>query len=302
MASSSSSSSSASPSRPQSTAALSMSLFQDLLQPVMHDIAVAALTREKRSRQPCPSCGCVHNSRAGAEVSAASSPSSASSSSGSSATSTTSSALGKGNYVSRPGLDIYGRAKQQASDANMYFDCPNCSRKIAAARSAAHLERCLSGRAARNSRNAATTASSAVHSAVASPMAMSPSSPYVTDDEVAPQKPAPKKRKLANGTSKAQQQHNAGTGSKTTPSSPAAHSYAENHAESAVTARSGSPHRSVVRSRSSEKTLPGHMSPQKSQVSKFLDREGPTILQMPVNNSHHGNGAIKLEPDYNEDY
>ncbi|KAK9462355.1 uncharacterized protein V1516DRAFT_689246 [Lipomyces oligophaga] len=167
---------------------LSLSLLEDLLQPVTHDLILSSLAREKRSRQPCVSCGAIHNSRA------------------STGTGAGTGAIGKGNFVCKPGVDIYGHGKQQSSDSIVYFACLNCSRKIASSRYAAHLQRCLGGRASRN-KSAIGTVGATSTVAVASPMSMSmsPSSPYITDDDSPPTKngsgTSTKKRKLGNGIS-----------------------------------------------------------------------------------------------------
>ncbi|KAK9478469.1 hypothetical protein V1514DRAFT_330792 [Lipomyces japonicus] len=189
---------------------LSLTIFHDILQPITHDLTLEAFTREKRSRMPCPSCGAVHNSR---------SPS-----------------PGHGHYVSKPGLDIYGRTKQAASDSASYFECVNCSRKIASSRYAAHLERCLSGRGATRSKNAASSSSAAL-----SLDSASPSSPYVTDDD-SPVK-ATKRRKVGNGLAK-NQQH--AYGISTMPTSPASviSTDFDNQSDPGITGRN------------SEKTLP----------------------------------------------
>ncbi|KAK9316639.1 hypothetical protein V1522DRAFT_400772 [Lipomyces starkeyi] len=243
---------------------LSLSLLQDLVQPITHDIALEAFSREKRSRQPCPSCGAIHNSRA------------------------SSGAVGKGHYVDRPGQDIYGRAKQHASESGSYFECANCARKVAASRYAAHLERCLGGRGARN-KNAAVSSSAPT---IASPMSLSPSSPYVTEDESPPTKPAAKRRKV-NGTAKGQQHAH---GVSTMPNSPATNNGGhelDNHSDPGeITGRSSA---KTAPGRSSEKTLPGMSSYHKSQVSKFLDRVGSPILQSTDNYSGKGRAGIKLE-------
>ncbi|KAK9365777.1 hypothetical protein V1509DRAFT_632111 [Lipomyces kononenkoae] len=245
-------------------ALLSLSLLQDLVQPITHDIALEAFSREKRSRQPCPSCGAIHNSRA------------------------SSGAIGKGHYIARAGQDIYGRAKQHASVSGSYFECTNCTRKVAGSRYAAHLERCLGGRGTRN-KNVVTSSSAP---SIASPMSLSPSSPYVTEDESPPIKPATKKRKMANGTAKGQQH---ALGVSTMPNSPAttngAHELDNYSDPGEVTVKSSS---KTGSSRSSEKTLPGMSSHHKSQVSKFLDRVGSPTLQS-ADNSSGGRGRIKVE-------
>ncbi|KAK9453874.1 hypothetical protein V1511DRAFT_489303 [Dipodascopsis uninucleata] len=148
-----------------------LSLLQDFMEQITHDITLSAFAKEKKSRQPCMTCGAVHNSRNGTGT----------------------------NYVSRPGQDIYGRAKLQAADSALYFECLNCTRKIAASRYAAHLERCLGGRGSRG-RAAASILSSALPAV--SPMSMSPSTPYGTDDEP-PTKQITKKRRVQNGIAKA---------------------------------------------------------------------------------------------------
>ncbi|KAK7208002.1 hypothetical protein BZA70DRAFT_272705 [Myxozyma melibiosi] len=223
---------------------MSLSLLEDLLQPLTHDIFLTAFTREKRSRLPCPSCGAIHNSRASPAAQ---------------------SALGKGNYVNKPGLDIYGQPKQQASDPNSYYECSNCARKIAVSRYAAHLERCLSGRSTRT-RNAANSNSGT--QSVASPMSMSPSSPYVTEDEPSTPKPATKKRKIANA------KHSHAKSGKTLPTSHMSDG-AYSDSGSTITVNGRLAHRDSKRK--GDKTLPGRTSPQKSQVSKFLDRAGSPL-------------------------
>ncbi|ODQ76456.1 hypothetical protein LIPSTDRAFT_60599 [Lipomyces starkeyi NRRL Y-11557] len=274
----------------------SLSLLQDLVQPITHDIALEAFSREKRSRQPCPSCGAIHNSRA------------------------SSGAVGKGHYVDRPGQDIYGRAKQHASESGSYFECANCARKVAASRYAAHLERCLGGRGARNKKYASyfcyiesfvrlsilleaiywrmvtalrysSAAASSSAPSIASPISLSPSSPYVTEDESPPTKPAAKRRKL-NGAAKGQQHAH---GVSTLPNSPATDAGHEldNHSDPGEI--TGRPSAKTAPGRSSEKTLPGMSSYHKSQVSKFLDRVGSPILQSTDNYSGKGRAGIKLE-------
>lgn len=54
---------------------------------------------------------------------------------------------GRVAFVKIQGKDMYGLEK--ASDVR-YFECLNCSRKIAGSRFAAHMERCLNGRNSRN--------------------------------------------------------------------------------------------------------------------------------------------------------
>ncbi|KAK9239329.1 hypothetical protein V1525DRAFT_398474 [Lipomyces kononenkoae] len=245
-------------------ALLSLSLLQDLVQPITHDIALEAFSREKRSRQPCPSCGAIHNSRA------------------------SSGAVGKGHYIARPGQDIYGRAKQHASESGSYFECTNCARKVAGSRYAAHLERCLGGRGTRN-KNTVTSSSAP---SIASPMSLSPSSPYGTEDESPPTKPATKRRKMVNGTAKSQQH---AQGVSTMPNSPVTSNGVhelDSHSDPGEVAG-----RSIAKAghgRSSEKTLPGMSSHHKSQVSKFLDRVGsPTLLS--ADNHSGGRGRIKVE-------
>ncbi|KAJ8101227.1 hypothetical protein POJ06DRAFT_289711 [Lipomyces tetrasporus] len=241
----------------------SLSLLQDLVQPITHDIALVAFSKEKRSRQPCPSCGAIHNSRASSGV------------------------VGKGHYIARPGQDIYGRVKQNASESGSYYECNNCARKVAASRYAAHLERCLGGRGARN-KNAASTAAT-----IASPLSLSPSSPYVTEDESPPTKPALKKRKVGNGTAKVQQH---AQGVSTMPNSPSTSNGVhelDNHSDPGEsTGRSSA---KTVPGKSGEKMLSGMSSHHKSQVSKFLDRMGSPILQSTDNHSPKGSAGIKLE-------
>lgn len=53
---------------------------------------------------------------------------------------------GRVAYVKASGRDMYGNEK--SSDVR-YFECLNCSRKIAGSRFAAHMERCLNGRNSR---------------------------------------------------------------------------------------------------------------------------------------------------------
>ncbi|KAK9253876.1 hypothetical protein V1507DRAFT_457114 [Lipomyces tetrasporus] len=243
---------------------LSLSLLQDLVQPITHDIALVAFSKEKRSRQPCPSCGAIHNSRASSGV------------------------VGKGHYIARPGQDIYGRVKQNASESGSYYECNNCARKVAASRYAAHLERCLGGRGARNKNSAASTAAT-----IASPLSLSPSSPYVTEDESPPTKPALKKRKVGNGTAKVQQH---AQGVSTMPNSPSTSNGVhelDNHSDPGEsTGRSSA---KTVPGKSGEKMLSGMSSHHKSQVSKFLDRMGSPILQSTDNHSPKGSAGIKLE-------
>ena len=53
---------------------------------------------------------------------------------------------GRVAYIKVPGQDMYGNEKP--NDVR-YFECLNCSRKIAGSRFAAHMERCLNGRNSR---------------------------------------------------------------------------------------------------------------------------------------------------------
>ncbi|KAK9465101.1 hypothetical protein V1512DRAFT_75232 [Lipomyces arxii] len=257
---------------------LSLSLLQDIIQPITHDIVLSAVSREKQSRQPCPSCGATHNSRA----------------------------VGKSNYVSRPGQDIYGRVKQKAGDSSSYFACTNCARKIAASRYAAHLERCLGGRGSRNRKYWFLTfdslaATSSAAQSMASPMS-SPPSPYVSDDDSFP-KPSYKKRKLMNSSAKSHSQH--AHGISTAPNSPssllaAGSTENDNYSDPGTTERSNE-------KRFADKTLPsmGSHLP-KSQVSKFFDRTGSPVLS-PANESGQDfltikNGAVNgLKTEISDD-
>ncbi|KAK9470629.1 uncharacterized protein V1510DRAFT_422579 [Dipodascopsis tothii] len=87
------------------------------------------------------------------------------------------------HYVQQASKDIYGR---DSTPETSYFECANCARKISGARYAAHLERCLSGRNTRNK------AAASIAQSTASPASVSPSSPYVTEDESPPK---PRKRR-----------------------------------------------------------------------------------------------------------
>jgi SAGA-associated factor 11 len=114
-------------------------LLYDLLRPLAHEATAAAYEKEKRVRRLY---GASFVAQPPAVASNAPTPSGRGSKPAS-----VEEVTGRPAYVKVPGRDIYGNQKETDT---RYFECSNCGRKIAGTRFAAHIERCLSGRKARN--------------------------------------------------------------------------------------------------------------------------------------------------------
>lgn len=122
-------------------------------------------------------------------------------------------------------------------------------------------------------------------------MSMSPSSPYATEDEPVSAKPASKKRKIASSKK---------SGKKLSSANMSDGGYADIGSTVVVA------NRTSLRGskRTGDKTLPGLSSPQKSQVTKFLDRAGSPLIQIlsdsdqeakSSNNQSSSSKSVKVE-------
>lgn len=109
-------------------------ILDDLLKPMAHEVTSQALQLEKRIRGQYGSdfIAKPYNTTLPPGIRAKSAQKTE--------------VAGRVAYIKVQGQDMYGNEK---SNDVRYFECLNCSRKIAGSRFAAHMERCLNGRNSR---------------------------------------------------------------------------------------------------------------------------------------------------------